>query len=132
VAGQTEAGCRFRPHERLHRPEEFAAVMASPLRLRSACFELRYRKIDGREAGSPGGARIGLIIPKRLVRRAVMRNLLKRLVREAFRQTSGSLPAVDAVLRLVKPPLPATGKVDQAMRQVWRHSIDELLAGLAR
>jgi ribonuclease P protein component len=106
--------------------------MASPLRLRNGCFELRYRKIEGREAGSPSGARIGLIIPKRLVRRAVMRNLLKRLAREAFRQASASLPAVDAVLRLVKPPLPATGRADQAMRQVWRQSIDELLVGLAR
>jgi ribonuclease P protein component len=106
--------------------------MASPLRLRSGCFELRFKKNEAKEASAPSGARLGLIVPKRLARRAVLRNLLKRLAREAFRQTSGPLPAVDMVLRLVKPPLPAARRVDQAMRQSWRQSIDELLAGLRR
>jgi ribonuclease P protein component len=106
--------------------------MASPLRLRSGCFELRFKKHEAKEASAPSGARLGLIVPKRLARRAVLRNLLKRLAREAFRQASGPLPAVDMVLRLVKPPLPAARRVDQAMRQSWRQSIDELLAGLRR
>jgi ribonuclease P protein component len=119
----------FRPSNRLHVPKEFAAVMASPLRLRGGCFELRYRpsaqaKLQG------AGARLGLVIPKRMARRAVLRNQIKRLAREAFRQVLPVLPAMDLVLRLTKPPLPAKALVDRELRRVWRRDIDGLLAGL--
>jgi len=121
----------FRPASRLHVPKEFAVVMASPLRLRSGCFELRYR---GNESGRPEdtGARLGLVIPKRLARRAVLRNQIKRLAREAFRQFLPVLPAMDLVLRLTKPPLPAKTTVSRELRHAWRRDIDGLLAGLPR
>lgn len=119
----------FRPSSRLHVPKEFAAVMASPLRLRGGCFELRYRRNE--TASIPGvGARLGLVIPKRLARRAVLRNQIKRLAREAFRQFLPTLPAVDMVLRLVKPPLPSKEAADREWRHTWRRNIDGLLAGL--
>ena len=47
-----------------------------------------------------GLARLGLVIPKRAVRRAVRRNLIRRWAREAFRQRQHSLPARDIVLRV--------------------------------
>lgn len=108
-------------------------MLASAQRLRRGCFELRYRRNE------VGGARLGLVFPKRLARRAVLRNLLKRLARESFRAVSGGLPAVDAVLRLVKPPfspLPSalpgssTARADRRQRAAWRCDIDELLADL--
>jgi ribonuclease P protein component len=104
-------------------------VLASPLRLRGGCFELRYRpneeaKLDGT------GARLGLVIPKRLARRAVLRNQIKRLAREAFRQVLPELSAMDLVLRLTKPPLPAKALVDRELRHAWRRDIDSLLAGV--
>lgn len=77
------------------------------------------------------GARLGLIVPKRLAKQAVLRNLIKRLAREAFRNVSGSLPPADLVLRLAKPPLPAGQRAGAEQRCSWRKSIDELLAGLA-
>src|SRR5262249_2233430 len=49
------------------------------------------------------GARLGLVIPKRWARRAVERNLVKRQLREAFRQLAATLPAEDFVFRLVRP-----------------------------
>lgn len=49
------------------------------------------------------GARLGLIIGKRAVRRAHERNMLKRVAREAFRAARGYLPAVDVVLHLRGP-----------------------------
>ena len=119
----------FRPASRLHQPKEFAAVQASPLRVRGGCFELRYRRNP--ETNALGGsARLGLVIPKRLARRAVLRNQIKRLAREAFRQALPDLPAIDVVLRLTKPPLLAKALVDGALRQAWRREIDSLLAGL--
>ena len=46
-----------------------------------------------------GLARLGLVIPKRSVRRAVGRNLIRRWAREAFRQRQHHLPTIDIVLR---------------------------------
>lgn len=42
-------------------------------------------------------ARIGIIVAKRHYKRAVDRNLLRRLVRESFRHISAELPPVDIV-----------------------------------
>lgn len=42
--------------------------------------------------------RLGLVISKKNVRRAVDRNCLKRVARESLRLRQGSLPAVDIVL----------------------------------
>lgn len=47
-----------------------------------------------------GHARLGLVIPKRAVRLAVRRNLIRRWAREAFRQHQHGLPACDIVLRV--------------------------------
>lgn len=107
--------------------------MASRSRLSGGCFELRYRERPSDDLRTKAyGARLGLIVPKRLVKRAVLRNLLKRLAREAFRQSQASLPPLDFVLRLSKPPLVAGQAVDPGKRRVWRCCIDNLLAGVAR
>ena len=118
-------GREFRPEHRLRRPAEFAAVMASRKRLRSERFELRFRNNNG------PSARLGLIVAKRLARRAVLRNLLKRLIREAFRTMRPQLSANDLVFRLTKAVV-ATGSVDRNQRAAWRAEIDGLLAGLPR
>ncbi|ODN43046.1 ribonuclease P protein component [Piscirickettsia litoralis] len=43
-------------------------------------------------------SRLGLAISKKHARRAVSRNLIKRLVRESFRQQSDKLPMTDCVV----------------------------------
>ena len=53
-----------------------------------------------------GHARLGMIIAKRLLARAVDRNRVKRCVRESFRQVRAELPACDFVVRLIARPLP--------------------------
>ena len=54
--------------------------------------------------------RLALVVPKRLAPRAVTRNRIRRLVREAFRMHQERLGAIDCVVRLVKAPgdLPVT------------------------
>nr|ART38891.1 H155 [uncultured bacterium] len=47
-----------------------------------------------------GLARLGLVIPKRSVRHAVHRNVIRRWAREAFRQRQHCLPMTDIVLRV--------------------------------
>ncbi len=49
------------------------------------------------------GARLGLIVGKRAVRRAHDRNRLKRTAREAFRQRRAGLPPIDVVLHVQGP-----------------------------
>ncbi len=49
------------------------------------------------------GARLGLIVGKRAVRRACDRNTLKRVAREAFRTARPHLPAMDVVVQLRGP-----------------------------
>lgn len=50
--------------------------------------------------GQEAGARLGVVIGKKQLRRAVGRNLVKRLARETFRLQRDTLPPVDLILRL--------------------------------
>ncbi len=52
-----------------------------------------------------GHARLGMIVAKRLLARAVDRNRVKRCVRESFRQVFAELPACDFVVRLIAKPV---------------------------
>lgn len=76
-------------------------------------------------------ARLGLVVPKRNAKRAVHRNLVKRLAREAFRHVCNQLPAYDLVLRLGKPLNAKTESLVHQRRE-WRVQIDELLQRLPR
>lgn len=55
------------------------------------------------ECGYP---RLGMIVAKRLLKRAVDRNRVKRCVRETFRGVRAELPACDFVIRLIACPEP--------------------------
>lgn len=82
-------------------------------------------------------ARLGLVVPKRLARRAVMRNLMKRIIRESFRQQLANLPAMDLVLKLSrKPDAQALGcdcvrPSDSVFRQRIAEDIRSLFHGLS-
>lgn len=52
-----------------------------------------------------GHPRLGMVIAKRLLARAVDRNRVKRCVRESFRQVLPELPACDFVVRLIVKPM---------------------------
>lgn len=80
-------------------------------------------------AQSPQTARLGLVVPKRNAKRAVHRNLVKRLAREAFRHVCSQLPPYDLVLRLARPLNAKTALLDQ-QRKEWRVQIDQLLQRL--
>jgi len=77
---------------RIRRAGDFAAMRNASGRLGGRCFSVRYRD------NGLGQARLGLAISKRVSKRAVERNRIKRLVRESFRRIRAQLPAVDLVV----------------------------------
>ncbi|MFB0937205.1 MAG: ribonuclease P protein component [Propionivibrio sp.] len=108
-ATEPEGKGRIRPaafpkSHRLTKTDEFSSVFSFRKALRSTTFLLHYRPRGIEQAG---GARLGLVVAKRFLRRSVDRNLIRRLIREAFRTKQRDLPANDLIVRLaVKPALP--------------------------
>jgi ribonuclease P protein component len=77
---------------RLRRAGDFAALRQASGRLGGRCFSVRYRP------NGLGHARLGLAISKRVSKRAVERNRIKRLLRESFRRVQRQLPPIDLVV----------------------------------
>ena len=92
--------CFARRH-RLTKTDEFSSVFGFRKALRSPHFLLHYRLRGTEEAF---GARLGLVVAKRFLRRSVDRNLVRRLGRENFRLLRHRLPARDLILRLAVKP----------------------------
>jgi ribonuclease P protein component len=90
-------GVRLRPFQRLGS----AAVAAA---LKSGRATRAQRFVLHSIANPFGYPRLALVIPKRLVKRAVDRNRIRRLAREAFRQRQAELGSRDFVLRVNRPP----------------------------
>ena len=97
----------------------FAAVFASRRVFRGTLFDLHFRP---NEAGT---VRIGVVIPKRNARKAVLRNRFKRLAREVFRQQRKYLPKMDLVLRLAR-----SADLKTVENTVVRDDIQRLLSRL--
>jgi len=66
-------------------------------------------------------SRLGLIIPKRYLKRAVDRNRAKRELREAFRLRQADLVGLDLVMRLKAKP---TSK-ESDLRVECNHLLDQ-------
>lgn len=95
--------------------------MAARRVVRGACFDLHFRPVI-----AASGARLGLIVPKRLARAASLRNAIKRQGREAFRLAAFAIPPCDLVLRL-KRLVPGVNARDSVQRKAWRAEMETLL-----
>jgi ribonuclease P protein component len=86
---------RFRRDHRLTRKDQFDRVLSGrTVHLRYGCFRL-YATPNNEES-----ARLGLIVGKRQLKRAVDRNRVKRVLRETFRINRSQLPGFDIVVQL--------------------------------
>lgn len=117
ATGPTSLG----PDRRLPDKAAFDRVFSAPdARHRRHPFSLLARKRDH------GPARLGLVIGKRNAKRAVDRNLMRRILREHFRQTP--LTAIDIVV-LARP---GAAKVDRAgLNDAARWLFERLAAEVA-
>jgi len=85
-ASRGQRGQRFHPWMRLVRSKDFARVYRRGSRARGSFITVALARND------LDGTRLGLSIGKRMDKRAVARNRLRRLVREAFRLEYADLP----------------------------------------
>ncbi|MCX7897536.1 MAG: ribonuclease P protein component [Rhodocyclaceae bacterium] len=111
---------------RLRKSADFDRVFAGKRTHRAEHFCLHVRDND------QGHARLGLVIPRRYAKSAVLRNAIKRQAREAFRLHQHALGAHDLVLRLVKAwPEELAKPRSHAARSAWRGEIEGLLQKIA-
>ncbi len=103
AAGKRHLTTDFPKHYRLTKTDEYSSVFGFRKTLRSTHFLLHYRVQSVEEVT---GARLGLVVAKRLLRRSVDRNLIRRLARECFRKMRCQLPARDFIVRLGSKPEP--------------------------
>jgi ribonuclease P protein component len=69
--------------------------------------------------------RLGLAIPRKVVRTAAARNRIKRVVRESFRQRQGELDALDIVVLGRNDVAVHTGKeLGTALETLWTRLIE--------
>jgi len=74
-------------------------------------------------------ARLGVVVPKRLLRRAVARNSVKRVFRESFRLERARLLAGHFVIRLLKSP---KYQSLSELKHLLRHEVDQLIKELGK
>lgn len=89
--------CTLPKQCRLRKADEFRAVLRNKVVFESFSLRLHVKPI------TIDYARIGLIVAKRIERKAVRRNRIKRLVREAFRKHQQVLKGLDCVVQLRYP-----------------------------
>ena len=88
---------------RLRRSQRLGAGQVSAV-LKSGRLARSTRLYLYRLPNELGCPRLALIVPKRFVASAVVRNRIRRLAREAFRLAQVAIGAQDCVVRLVKVP----------------------------
>tara|TARA_B100000886_G_scaffold327083_1_gene274203 strand:+ start:439 stop:852 length:414 start_codon:yes stop_codon:yes gene_type:complete len=114
-------GLSFSKSEKLLFKEDFSAVFRNPNgRFLVSPLRMLYRNND------LGLSRIGIIVPKKIVRLATSRNRYKRVIREQFRLVKEYLPNVDIVLLLNKRV--CEKELTQGCDRIWKfltHEIDD-------
>lgn len=105
---------RFSKQERLLTAADFKNIFnASPLRIAHPSLLILAKPND------LGTARLGLIIAKKHVKKAVRRNRLKRLIRESFR--THPLPEIDViVLARSGADIPDNTKIISILNDLWK------------
>lgn len=99
---------RFPSRARLHRSAEFQTVFSSGRRFSSA-----HLRLHAQPRPECSEARLGVTVSKRVDKRAVGRNRIKRVLRDVFRRHRHQLPVGDYVL-VAKPD--ARGLASAALR----------------
>lgn len=105
----------FPPEIRLRKPGEYKRVFAKPVRSVDRYFTILTR------ANDLNYPRLGLAITKKNFRKAVDRNLLKRIIRESFRLHQHDLDTIDIVVMASREAREiAPQKLTRALEWHWQ------------
>lgn len=82
---------------KLKKTDEFSSVFSFRRRIYGECLVLHHQP-NGLET-----PRLGIVVGKKVARRAVARNYMRRVLREWFRLNREQIGALDLVIRVQKP-----------------------------
>ena len=126
VITAASTGAAFPRAARLLQPEDF--VRALKTRAQRGRFIWVYRRAEVGSATQAPRPRLGLMIGKKNARTAVLRNAIKRRIREQFRLRQTALPASQYVVRL---SIAITTKDVAAVIAEWTGALERDIAKLA-
>ena len=110
----------FSPQVRLKKAAEFKKVFTNPVKSTDRYFTLLAIKT---EFGHP---RIGLAIAKKIIKKAVHRNVIKRTVRESFRLQQQTMGSIDIVVLVRKEIIDATPEaLTNSLNKHWRKLVSK-------
>jgi ribonuclease P protein component len=109
----TELSQGFPPQSRLKKAAEFKKVFTNPVKSTDRYFTLLATQNDF------GHPRLGLAIAKKMIKKAVDRNTIKRTVRESFRLQQHTMGSIDIVVLARKEALDAPP--DELRKSLEKH-----------
>lgn len=109
----TEINFCFPPELRLKKAAEFKKVFINPVKSTDQYFTILAAQT------SFGHPRIGLAIAKKIIKKAVHRNVIKRTVRESFRLQRQIMGSIDIVVLVRKEAIDAP--IDVLRKSLSKH-----------
>ena len=112
---------------RLLRPDDFGALRRCGKRVSSRHFQCEYRPNEAQTA------RLGMAVSRRVSKLAVVRNRIRRQIRESFRLRRPGLPACDILIiaRTSTADL-ANAVLREELEHLWRKLIAQAASEAAR
>lgn len=109
------ANSTFPRDARILTTEEYDKVFKNPIRASEPGILVLARKNEGL------GSKLGLVIPKKVLKRAVWRNRVKRIARETFRLNRHSLQNIDLVV-IAKPKIEdkSNSELRESLLRLWQ------------
>ena len=126
VIAAASTGAAFPRAARLLQPDDF--VRALKTRAHRGRFIWVYRRAELGSGSQAPRPRLGLMIGKKNARTAVLRNAVKRRIREQFRLRQSELPVSQYVVRL---SIAITTKDVSAVIAEWTGALEHDIAKLA-
>jgi ribonuclease P protein component len=117
---------RFPPEARLRSKRDYARIQRQGFRVHTDAFTII---VDANQDGSH--ARFGCAVSRK-IGNAVVRNRVRRLLKEIFRRCASELPAIDLVF-VAKPEAAALAERGlDPMSETLLPAIDRAISGLAK
>ena len=114
-----ETEYKFPPQLRLRKPADYKKVFSDPIRSTDAYFTVLA------SLNTNGYPRLGLAIAKKIIKKAVDRNILKRTIRESFRLHQQKLNNIDVVVLARKEALHASPELlRKSLEKHWLRLVD--------